>query len=110
MMEHFAPSYDAAWELCRIGVLRPGPFASMGVATMAGGGTYSTDGYSITELGRAWLADAAHDMATTIEEVEAYASLTQVLRLAQFCSDRWADLTALKPIKRPWMRWWSSRG
>ena len=41
-----------------------------------------------------WRDDAAHGMATTIVEVEAYASLTQLLRLAQFCSDRWTDLTA----------------
>jgi hypothetical protein len=40
-----------------------------------------------------WRDDAAHGMATTIIEVEAYASLTQLLRLAQFCSDRWAELT-----------------
>ena len=33
-----------------------------------------------------WRDDAAHGMATTISEVEAYASLTQLLfRLAQFC-------------------------
>jgi hypothetical protein len=41
-----------------------------------------------------WRDGAAHGMATTITEVEAYASLTQLLRLAQFCSDRWAELTA----------------
>jgi hypothetical protein len=29
-----------------------------------------------------WRDDAAHGMATTIVEVEAYASLTQLLRLA----------------------------
>ena len=26
--DHFRPLYDAAWELCRIGILRPGQFAS----------------------------------------------------------------------------------
>jgi hypothetical protein len=203
---YYLPFYDAAWELCRIGVLRPGPHASMGQGM--GGGTYSGDGYSITEFGHQWLAnpdrhaaaadpsrmseilvsfaqmygpgfaqraveavrchrtqnylaacvmsgaaaesillavasektkdeqkvlkqyagaggrgltaklvmsglrgsivrqfeaalqvlhywrdDAAHGMSTTISEVEAYASLTQLLRLAQFCSDRWVDLT-----------------
>jgi hypothetical protein len=205
--EYFLPFYDTAWELCRIGVLRPGPHAPMGMAGV-GGGTYSGDGYSITEFGHSWLADpnrrtagdpsrifeifaalgagfgagfaqrsseairchrtgnylaacvmagaaaesillavaiakakdeakvlrdyasaggrgrvtksvvsglagplartfeaalqvlhywrddAAHGMATTISEVEAYASLTQLLRLAQFCADRWAELTA----------------
>jgi hypothetical protein len=205
-IEHYLPFYDAAWELCRIGVLRPGPRASMGYQAAGGGGTYSSDGYSITEFGCTWLEDpdrrtvgdpsrlseifvsfdrygpgfaqrtteairchrggnylaacvmagaaaesillavavrkvgdetkvlkdygsirgrgrvtksvvsglsgsvartfeaalqvlhywrddAAHGMATTITEVEAYASLTQLLRLAQFCSDRWGELT-----------------
>lgn len=204
--EHYIPFYDAAWELCRIGVLRPGQHAPMGQGAI-GGGIYSGDGYSITQFGSEWLAnpdrrvagdpsrmseifasfeklygpgfaqrateairchrtgnylaacvmagaaaesillavavaktgdepkvlkdyasaggrgrvtklvvtgltgsvartfeaalqvlhywrdDAAHGMATTIIEVEAYASLTQLLRLAQFCSDRWTDLT-----------------
>ena len=206
--QHYLPFYDAAWELCRINVLRPGPRAPMGEGQAGGGGTYSTDGYSITESGRVWLAnperraagdpsrmsdifaafqkqygpgfaqraneairchrngnylaacvmagaaaesillavaiakvgdetkvldkyrsgggrtkvtrlvttgvagsvaqafqaplqvlhywrdDAAHGKATTIEEVEAYASLVVLLRLAQFCADRWAELTA----------------
>lgn len=205
--QHYLPFYDAAWELCRIGVLRPGQHAAMGQGSI-GSGNFSGDGYSIIEFGAAWLADAArrvsgdpsrmselfaafapkygpgfsqrateatrchrtgnylatcvmagaaaesillaiavakikdepkvlkeyasaggrgrvtkmvvaglgasvsrtfeaalqvlhywrddaaHGMATTILEVEAYASLTQLLRLAQFCSDRWVDLTA----------------
>jgi hypothetical protein len=205
--QHFVAFYDAAWELCRIGVLRPGQFAPMGQGQI-GGGIFSGDGYSITEFGVAWLAnsdrstvgdpsrmaelfaafipkygpgfyqraveairchrhgnylaacvmagaaaesillaiavtktkdeprvlkeyngtggrgrvtksvvaglseslrrsfeaalhvlhywrdDAAHGMATTILEVEAFASLTQLLRLAQLCDDRWSDLTA----------------
>ena len=41
-----------------------------------------------------WRDDAAHGMATTILEVEAFASLTQLLRLAQLSDDRWAELTA----------------
>jgi hypothetical protein len=207
--KHFLPFYDAAWELSRIGVLRPGHYAPMGQGEI-GGGKFSGDGYSITEFGHAWLAnadrrvagdpsrmahlfasftnaygsgfaqraneavrchrtsnflaacvmagaaaesillavavermgdeqrvlkdyasaggrgrvtklivsglkgsivrtfeaalqvlhywrdDAAHGMATTISEVEAYASLTQLLRLAQFCSDHWTDLTGKK--------------
>jgi hypothetical protein len=205
--EDYLPFYDAAWELCRIGVLRPGQNAPMGQGAI-GGGVYSGDGYSITEFGDAWFADpqrraagdpsrmsglfavfeqkygagfaqraneairchrngnylaacvlagaagesillavaiaktqdepkilkdyasaggrgrvtklvvstlkgsvartfeaalqvlhywrddAAHGMATTISEVEAYASLTQLLRLAQFCSDHWVELIA----------------
>jgi hypothetical protein len=205
--QHYVPFYDAAWELSRIGVLRPGSHAPMGQGQI-GNAVFSGDGYSITEFGAAWLADpnrrvsgdpsrlsevfdafapkygpgfsqraneairchrtgnylaacvmagaaaesillaiaiaktkdepkvlkdyasaggrgrvtkmvvagvgisigqtfeaalnvlhywrddAAHGMATTIVEVEAYVSLTQLLRLAQFCSDRWQALTA----------------
>jgi hypothetical protein len=207
--EHYVPFYDAAWELCRTGVLRPGSFAPMGQGQI-GGSVFSGDGYSITEFGHEWLAnaerriagdpsmmselfapfasdygpgfaqraneairchrtsnylaacamagaagesillaiavakigdeakvlkdyssgsgrsrvtkqvvsslsasiarafeaalqvlhywrdDAAHGVATTISEVEAYASLSQLLRLAQFCSDHWDDLTGPK--------------
>jgi hypothetical protein len=52
MAEHYLPFYDAAWELCRIGVLRPGLHAAMGQGSM---GFFSGDGYSITEFGRSWL-------------------------------------------------------
>jgi hypothetical protein len=55
--EQFAPFYDAAWELCRIGVLRPGQFAPRGQAT--GGGLFSGDGFSITSFGRTWLREAS---------------------------------------------------
>jgi hypothetical protein len=53
---HFQPFYDAAWELCRIGVLRPGEFAPRGWATDAS--LFSGDTFSITKFGRAWLQDA----------------------------------------------------
>lgn len=55
--EHFAPIYDAAWELCRIGVLRPGRFAPRGQAM--GGSLFSGDGFSITRYGRVWLREAS---------------------------------------------------
>jgi len=48
--EYYLPFYDAAWELCRVGVLRPGPYASMGQGS--GGGRYTGDGYSITQFGQ----------------------------------------------------------
>src|SRR5438128_2098435 len=48
--DHFRPLYDAAWELCRIGILRPGQFAPRGQAM--GGGLFSGDGFSITQFGR----------------------------------------------------------
>jgi hypothetical protein len=49
--------------------------------------------FAISTSLRAAASGSAHGMATTILEVEAYASLTQLLRLAQFCSDRWDELT-----------------
>jgi hypothetical protein len=54
--QHYQPFYDAAWELCRIGVMRPGEFAPRGWATDAG--LFSGDTFSITHFGRAWLKDA----------------------------------------------------
>jgi hypothetical protein len=49
-----------------------------------------------------WRDDAAHGTATTVSEVEAHASLTQLLRLAQYCSDRWDELTASShPFAKP---------
>ena len=60
--EHFLRFYDAAWELCRIGVLRPGHYAPMGQGQI-GSGQFSGDGYSITEFGHAWLAKADRRVA-----------------------------------------------
>lgn len=52
--DKIAPFYEAAWEMCRLGVLRPGPYAPKGMGS--GGGSH-TDGYSITAFGRTWLHD-----------------------------------------------------
>ncbi len=41
-----------------------------------------------------WRDDAAHGTATMIDEIEAHASLTQLLRLTQIASDRWAEFTS----------------
>jgi hypothetical protein len=41
-----------------------------------------------------WRDDAAHGTTTTISEIEAHASLTQLLRLGQLASDHWDKLTA----------------
>jgi hypothetical protein len=46
--------YEAAWELCRRGVLRPG-VQRMGGQSDGGGG----DGYCITAAGRAWIGQGA---------------------------------------------------
>jgi hypothetical protein len=40
-----------------------------------------------------WRDDAAHGKQTTISEVESYSAISELLRLAQFASDNWADLT-----------------
>lgn len=40
-----------------------------------------------------WRDDAAHGQQTTISEVEAYSAISELLRLAQFVSDHWDDLT-----------------
>jgi hypothetical protein len=54
--DHIIPFYDAAWDLCRIGVLRPGVFAPIGQEIAAAFG----DQFVITEFGREWLQDARH--------------------------------------------------
>lgn len=41
-----------------------------------------------------WRDDASHGQHTTITEVEAHSALSELLRLAQFTSDRWVELTA----------------
>lgn len=50
--------YDAAWELCRRGILRPGVKHHGAQATAAGA---SGDGYTITPFGRVWLQEANQD-------------------------------------------------
>lgn len=53
--EKFIPLYDAAWELCRIGVLRPGEFAPRGQSMAKAFG----DGYVLTKFGREWVKQAS---------------------------------------------------
>jgi hypothetical protein len=53
--EEWRPLYDAAWDLCRIGVLRPGEIAPRGMSAVSRLGDY----YSITDFGRQWLKTAA---------------------------------------------------
>jgi hypothetical protein len=52
------PFLDAAWELCRRGVLRPG-VRTLHVQSTEDGSAGS--GFSITPFGRAWLAEPDHD-------------------------------------------------
>jgi len=47
--------YDAAWELCRIGVLGPGEFAPRGTSMPKAFG----DGYVLTKFGREWVKQAS---------------------------------------------------
>jgi hypothetical protein len=54
---YYHPFYDAAWELCRIAVLRPGRNASMG--DMGAQSWFQGDGFSLTEFGRGWVQTAA---------------------------------------------------
>jgi hypothetical protein len=54
--EAWRPLYDAAWELCRIGVLRPGEVAPRGMTNVPRLGDY----FSITKFGREWLKRAAN--------------------------------------------------
>jgi hypothetical protein len=40
-----------------------------------------------------WRDDAAHGLASTIGEIDAYEAISRLLRLARFVSDNWAALT-----------------
>lgn len=54
-----SPSFvEAAWELCRRGVLRPGP---MGVRTSTEDISNSVFGYSLTLFGKKWITEADFD-------------------------------------------------
>jgi hypothetical protein len=56
--------YEAAWQLCRVGVFRPGIRDIQGQATEDGA---SGNGYSVTQVGRNWLANGGAE--TTILQV-----------------------------------------
>jgi hypothetical protein len=56
--------YDAAWDLCRRGILRPGVRGWNEQATADGA---SGNGYSITPFGRQWLSEGDHDDFVPIE-------------------------------------------
>lgn len=53
--EHFRPFYDAAWELARLGVIRPGRIAPKGQEMANDFG----DLWSMTAFGFEWLPDAS---------------------------------------------------
>ncbi|MGH7266114.1 MAG: hypothetical protein ACREMB_14905 [Candidatus Rokuibacteriota bacterium] len=56
--------YSAAWELCRLGVLRPGIRRMNLQATPDGS---SGNGYSVTPFGRTWLAESDRDDSVPTE-------------------------------------------
>jgi hypothetical protein len=56
--------YEAAWELCRRGIILPGVRRHGEQATDDGSGG---NGYSLTSLGRPWLADAEHTTFIPVE-------------------------------------------
>jgi hypothetical protein len=92
--EAVLPLYDAAWELCRLGVLRPGMFAPMG----AGLPPIVGDQYVITAFGFEWLQRASQRafidisrLGTTLVEFapkfgDGYGMWRQVSRSARACS------------------------
>jgi hypothetical protein len=54
--EDYAPFHDAAWELARRGILRPGPaFPGLRVGVLGVTRTVG-NGFSLTELGREWIS------------------------------------------------------
>lgn len=67
---YVAPFYDAAWELCRRGVLRPaaavpaGQSAANQIGQRINAAPFFGDGYSLTAWGREWVGKAASERAT----------------------------------------------
>jgi hypothetical protein len=94
--------YDAAWVLCRRGILRPGVRRQREQATDDGSGG---NGYSTTSVGRTWLFATEQPVfvpvepsrvagtASEISEFEAYEALARLLRFAHFASDHRNELT-----------------
>jgi len=61
-----APFYDAAWALCRRGILRPGAAVAAGqtgqqIGLRFAAAPFYGDGYSLTAWGRAWVKRIASD-------------------------------------------------
>jgi hypothetical protein len=72
----FPTFYDAAWELCRRGVLRPG-LQTSGLQSTDDGA--SGNGYSITEIGRRWLKEFPQAIYIPTEPVR-FAKLLESFR------------------------------
>jgi len=67
---YVAPLYDAAWELCRRGVLRPAAAVPAGqssanqIGQRINAAPFFGDGYSLTAWGREWVRKAASERTT----------------------------------------------
>jgi len=74
-LKEVSPSfYDAAWELCRRGIIRPGVTAYGEQSTEAG---VAGDGYSITPFGRQWLIESSTNEYVVPTEPERFAKMLQ---------------------------------
>jgi hypothetical protein len=67
--------FDAAWELCRRGILRPGIRAMREQATQEGG---SGAGFSVTPFGRKWIQEPDRDLYVPTEP-ERFAEMMEPL-------------------------------
>jgi hypothetical protein len=76
--ERMIPFYDAVWELCRLGVLRPGEFAPLGMAHPKMFG----DSYVITSFGRTWLQEA---------KLRPFIDMSRLAQLLSTFSSRFGD-------------------
>jgi hypothetical protein len=79
---YIAPFYDAAWELSRRGVLRPGAAVSAGqtsgnqIGQRVPSAPFFGDGYALTAWGRGWVLAAASDHMQMPSD---HARITEVL-------------------------------
>jgi hypothetical protein len=65
LQTEFSPTFfDAAWELCRRGIIRPGVRTLRAQSTEQG---HAGSGYSITPFGRRWIEEAESDIFVPME-------------------------------------------
>jgi hypothetical protein len=65
--EDYAPFHDAAWELARRGILRPGPAFPALRNVMGGPRSTEANGFSLTEMGRDWIAKYDQDVLFPVD-------------------------------------------
>jgi len=89
--------YDAAWGLCRRGVLRPGSKDMSGAGPVNGA---SAEGYNLTAVGRSWIEQGAPDVFLVDPTVSASCLISYRRGLVLgFCSEptRLCDATGSVP-------------